>query len=104
MQKQLDRGGYEGLLFHLLHEVDLKGFDPRKAIRTTALVDQQVESLRGVDAIWYQCLCDGELPGGEPGNLLRGERLLTDRKSTRLNSSHRCISYAVFCLKKKKKQ
>src|SRR5437879_10976896 len=27
---------------------------------------------------------------------------LADRKSTRLNSSHRCISYAVFCLKKKK--
>src|SRR5689334_24789577 len=25
-----------------------------------------------------------------------------DRKSTRLNSSHSCISYAVFCLKKKK--
>src|SRR5437763_2998598 len=32
----------------------------------------------------------------------RGRRL-RDRKSTRLNSSHRCISYAVFCLKKKKK-
>src|SRR5437762_7999791 len=27
---------------------------------------------------------------------------VADRKSTRLNSSHRCISYAVFCLKKKK--
>src|SRR5437879_8037525 len=27
-----------------------------------------------------------------------------DRKSTRLNSSHRCISYAVFCLKKKRKE
>src|SRR5437762_11422505 len=27
---------------------------------------------------------------------------LIDRKSTRLNSSHRCISYAVFCLKKKR--
>src|SRR5436189_2718830 len=27
-----------------------------------------------------------------------------DRKSTRLNSSHRCISYAVFCLKKKNKK
>src|SRR5262252_10666461 len=27
-----------------------------------------------------------------------------DRKSTRLNSSHTVISYAVFCLKKKKKQ
>src|SRR5258708_22231947 len=32
-----------------------------------------------------------------------GEKIL-DRKSTRLNSSHQIISYAVFCLKKKKKQ
>src|SRR5688572_31514264 len=32
-----------------------------------------------------------------PGNI-------ADRKSTRLNSSHSQISYAVFCLKKKKKQ
>src|SRR3989449_4063143 len=31
------------------------------------------------------------------------ERVLGDRKSTRLNSSHGYISYAVFCLKKKKK-
>src|SRR6202521_4892126 len=31
-------------------------------------------------------------------------RLACDRKSTRLNSSHLRISYAVFCLKKKKKQ
>src|SRR5256885_8944809 len=30
-------------------------------------------------------------------------RIRTDRKSTRLNSSHLVISYAVFCLKKKKK-
>src|SRR5437763_13150458 len=30
--------------------------------------------------------------------------VVSDRKSTRLNSSHRCISYAVFCLKKKKKK
>src|SRR5580698_10739637 len=29
---------------------------------------------------------------------------VTDRKSTRLNSSHMSISYAVFCLKKKKKK
>src|SRR2546430_3192545 len=33
-----------------------------------------------------------------------GDAFLTDRKSTRLNSSHSQISYAVFCLKKKKKQ
>src|SRR5207253_10055540 len=33
-----------------------------------------------------------------------GPRWLRDRKSTRLNSSHVAISYAVFCLKKKKKK
>src|SRR5256885_6615510 len=31
----------------------------------------------------------------------RGVRVISDRKSTRLNSSHLVISYAVFCLKKK---
>src|SRR5690606_40358975 len=40
---------------------------------------------------------DGRL---EDADLL--EQLLRDRKSTRLNSSHVKISYAVFCLKKKK--
>src|SRR5256885_10868496 len=33
---------------------------------------------------------------------LHGLEQITDRKSTRLNSSHLVISYAVFCLKKKK--
>src|SRR5260221_10371967 len=35
--------------------------------------------------------------------MLYQPRHLADRKSTRLNSSHTVISYAVFCLKKKKK-
>src|SRR2546422_8179250 len=39
--------------------------------------------------------------GGKP---LRNCRLPRDRKSTRLNSSHGYISYAVFCLKKKNKK
>src|SRR2546426_5898610 len=46
-------------------------------------------------------------PGG-PSKCSRGDRNLAgwraDRKSTRLNSSHLVISYAVFCLKKKKKK
>src|SRR6266540_552697 len=45
-------------------------------------------------------------PDGGDGEVLRADltRLhLLDRKSTRLNSSHITISYAVFCLKKKKK-
>src|SRR5258708_20661608 len=37
--------------------------------------------------------------GGQGGGIRFG-----DRKSTRLNSSHQIISYAVFCLKKKKQQ
>src|SRR2546426_6355352 len=38
--------------------------------------------------------------GGLPSGVSAGR----DRKSTRLNSSHLVISYAVFCLKKKKKE
>src|SRR2546429_3578532 len=52
----------------------------------------------------------GVPPSGGPNRLkpvLQTSRrrvcLPTDRKSTRLNSSHGYISYAVFCLKKKKK-
>src|SRR3712207_7689752 len=45
--------------------------------------------------------CSFSLSSGETHHL--PERLLEDRKSTRLNSSHANISYAVFCLKKKKK-
>src|SRR5438034_10174063 len=43
--------------------------------------------------------------GSRPGTLVgRPLARRADRKSTRLNSSHTVISYAVFCLKKKKKQ
>src|SRR3712207_7512068 len=44
---------------------------------------------------------DGVAQGGRRAG--RGGRASADRKSTRLNSSHANISYAVFCLKKKKK-
>src|SRR2546429_5136042 len=37
-------------------------------------------------------------------NQVRAVAMSSDRKSTRLNSSHGYISYAVFCLKKKKKK
>src|SRR3712207_8537278 len=49
-------------------------------------------------------------PEGRPGDVdergrgQRHHRGGEDRKSTRLNSSHANISYAVFCLKKKKKE
>src|SRR5437867_7693537 len=47
-------------------------------------------------AEWSRYQVVGRLGSGGMGEVL-------DRKSTRLNSSHRTISYAVFCLKKKRK-
>src|SRR5437762_7698756 len=43
----------------------------------------------------------GREPAFRGGGRRRAHRGGGDRMSTRLNSSHRCISYAVFCLKKK---
>src|SRR3712207_8338241 len=54
----------------------------------TVYVPQNVEIKVGQTINWYN-----PTPVGEP----------QDRKSTRLNSSHANISYAVFCLKKKNK-
>src|SRR3989442_8672057 len=45
----------------------------------------------------------GDVNGLPPGGDRDESSSRTDRKSTRLNSSHVRISYAVFCLKKKKK-
>src|SRR2546430_11927698 len=44
----------------------------------------------------------GQAQGPGPGRLAVHRAGQADRKSTRLNSSHSQISYAVFCLKKKK--
>src|SRR5437899_9522440 len=49
---------------------------------------------RSIDLLFVEGLRD-------PGRHRWRTDLLTDRKSTRLNSSHLGISYAVFCLKKK---
>src|SRR2546430_10579969 len=52
--------------------------------------------------------CNPDALGAELPIILKAgyriDRIEADRKSTRLNSSHSQISYAVFCLKKKKKQ
>src|SRR5437660_4857881 len=67
-------------------------------------------------SIWYRCKVPrvakyhlmvraivGRWPATPTEDFVCLEKRL-DRKSTRLNSSHVAISYAVFCLKKKKKQ
>src|SRR5437870_9554440 len=49
-----------------------------------------------------EALLDGEIITFDESGHPNFQQLQQDRKSTRLNSSHVAISYAVFCLKKKK--
>src|SRR2546430_12470224 len=71
---------------------------------TTLFRSEREDPLGGVeDAEFVQRLTQQQRPNRI--QLLAGHRLdqpPQDRKSTRLNSSHSQISYAVFCLKKKK--
>src|SRR5438045_7188343 len=60
-----------------------------------------VEDLRARDVAGHQVGCELDPREAEQGRL---RERAGDRKSTRLNSSHLGISYAVFCLKKKKKK
>src|SRR5258708_21015050 len=59
---------------------------------------QQVAAIARIQAVGGR----GDALGAEAMTRVRAKRA-RDRKSTRLNSSHQIISYAVFCLKKKKK-
>src|SRR5256885_8657498 len=55
------------------------------------------------DEYWTKSMFDGFVAARDRGtNLAFMGANTADRKSTRLNSSHLVISYAVFCLKKKK--
>src|SRR5947208_13286403 len=69
----------------------------------TATTEIYTLSLHDALPIWHPVRLRGDPAGGAPAHgprTPRGHR--PDRKSTRLNSSHQIISYAVFCLKKKK--
>src|SRR5205809_7016967 len=59
------------------------------------------------DALPISCLAaagSATSNNNSPAMQGQGATVVVDRKSTRLNSSHGYISYAVFCLKKKKNQ
>src|SRR5258705_8011967 len=64
--------------------------DCEKELGLVGFFDFRMDTLDG---------CVGNLPHGLQGVAIENR----DRKSTRLNSSHLGISYAVFCLKKKKR-
>src|SRR5256885_10830852 len=75
-------------------------------IYTLSLHDALPISGFACERILLRLVGEGKNIGGKEyrGSRLRIARRLRDRKSTRLNSSHLVISYAVFCLKKKKSQ
>src|SRR2546430_11345428 len=67
----------------------------------TATTEIYTLSLHDALPICSTCSARSGLPSFGGGMTSSGSRLVRDRKSTRLNSSHSQISYAVFCLKKK---
>src|SRR5947208_12708435 len=70
---------------------------------TRAVLDAQ-RDLRAARVAWGATAVWGHTRNRSYEAFLRDKPEWTDRKSTRLNSSHQIISYAVFCLKKKKKK
>src|SRR3712207_7235250 len=79
-------------LDHPLHQ------RPHQPVDATQLrIDNELELGATIEGLEQEVNGSGERPGD--GSQGEGAR---DRKSTRLNSSHANISYAVFCLKKKK--
>src|SRR5688572_32620860 len=78
------------------------GGDPAEILAGQIADKQQIESIRqqlGLDQPWWVQLW---IFLKQIFTFDFGQSWMTDRKSTRLNSSHSQISYAVFCLKKKK--
>src|SRR2546422_4064520 len=97
---------------HLLQMVDefeaQAGFNPpmwvdirhKRNVRAPGFRGNAFGELVGPDRyVWMQELGNGAIDTDEAGAIKLNN---PDRKSTRLNSSHGYISYAVFCLKKKK--
>src|SRR5438132_10118803 len=77
-------------LFRSDDEQSLRRVEVAHRFREVRAIDIGHEPKRhGAIAVMFECLIGHYRP--------------EDRKSTRLNSSHTVISYAVFCLKKKKK-
>src|SRR3712207_6930063 len=75
----------------------------RSAPLSTVIQKTRFDNLHFVPSHILLSSADLELAQAMDNRSERLKRALGDRKSTRLNSSHANISYAVFCLKKKTK-
>src|SRR5437879_8196939 len=95
-----ERRGLEVIIAGAGGAAHLPGVTAAKTTLPVLGVPVESKALKGLDSL----LSMVQMPAGIPvGTLAVGRSgAVKDRKSTRLNSSHRCISYAVFCLKKKR--
>ena len=62
IDKELKNGGYEALLYHLLHEVDLRNFNIRKVPKTVGLAEQAELSRKGIDGLVEKICSEGCVP------------------------------------------
>ena len=62
IEEQLKDGGYEALLYHLLHEVDLRDFDVRRVPKTAGLAEQVEYSRKGLDGLVEKICSEGRVP------------------------------------------
>src|ERR1017187_1711658 len=103
----MDIGGFRDMHRHrrcvqlLQPYTGLHGFEEpicpgQPTLAQAGLADTYTAAMDAAHAA-YRAASTGRHSDPEPG----APHLASERKSTRLNSSHRCISYAVFCLKKK---
>src|SRR3712207_8232941 len=81
---------------------------PYTTLFRSELTDGDRAPFGSLDGHVFELLTDNEPASSEPDEMCaraaQPARGAPDRKSTRLNSSHANISYAVFCLKKKKQR
>src|SRR5437762_4135043 len=76
--------------------IDTPGLHEAESALGRQMMQEVAAALEGIDVLLL--MVDASRMHSQADDLLLEK---ADRKSTRLNSSHRCISYAVFCLKKK---
>ena len=69
LRDQLDSGGAERFMYRLLNEVTIDWPLLARPLRTQALLDQQLDSMSGLDRWWLGCLQTGLLPGGSSAPL-----------------------------------
>src|SRR5258708_25732961 len=106
VKKKIHWKGFIKLLS--LHSIQMYNWLRNLTLEDVFLLDYSRKDTTFWDALWVACQDDSthqlglqHLPSGTDVCCHPG-RPPKDRKSTRLNSSHQIISYAVFCLKKKK--